>query len=248
MNKKQARIAWVVVVLISLVAALGGLVVFSNNYSGEVGSTLAGLMLLPGLPILLIGVMAFIRAKDAKDIPQRQGPDMHVKTPQTENEQVQSTPKMAQTVSGLGGWLILIAIGLFATPLHALSFYIERGSAYSPTTWLMLTTPGTQVYHPMWAFILTFEPIINIYFFLAAILLLVLFFKTKRVFKWLMIGYLVLNASLLLLDLLLAQSIPAIATQDNSSAWTEVIRSIASVAIWIPYLLRSKRVKATFLN
>jgi hypothetical protein len=255
MNRKQTRVAWIVVILLSLTSVLGGLVVFFNNTSVEVGSTLAGLVLLPVLPILLIGGMAFLRAKDVKDKPTK----VHEKQPSATAEKAEAkNPENTQqeeeargkdqTVSGLGGWLILIAIGLFGAPLHVLQSYVEYGSAYSASTWLLLTTPGTQVYHPMWAFILIFEPLTSVYFLVAAILLLVLFFRTKRIFKRLMIAYLALNLVFALVDLLLGQSIPAIAAQDTSSAWTGVLVGLASAAIWIPYLLRSQRVQATFIN
>jgi hypothetical protein len=61
------------------------------------------------------------------------------------------------------GWLFLIGIGMVVNPLRLL-FLIGRDliPSFSGETWTILTTPGTTVYHPLWAPLLIFELLGNI--------------------------------------------------------------------------------------
>jgi hypothetical protein len=59
---------------------------------------------------------------------------------------------------GLGGWLILPAISLFVTPIvSAVSFYNDYLPIFREGYWEVLTTPGSEAYHHLWAPFITFD-------------------------------------------------------------------------------------------
>ena len=66
--------------------------------------------------------------------------------------------------------------------------------------------------------------------------------RTPAVF----IVWLLINVAIQVVDLLLAQSIPVVAEESTAAVAREVFRAILQAAIWIPYFLRSERVRNTF--
>ena len=68
----------------------------------------------------------------------------------------------------------------------------------------------------------------------------------RDIFPKVMIGYLACNFALVLFDYFLTDQIPSVSLSDDNSAGNEIFRSIVAAAIWIPYLLKSERVKQTF--
>ena len=65
---------------------------------------------------------------------------------------------------GIGGWLVLVAIGLVVSPLRLIHLL---WTAYLPLVqgggWALLTTPGSEAYHPYWRPLLIFEVASNIF-------------------------------------------------------------------------------------
>jgi len=149
--------------------------------------------------------------------------------------------------NGIGGWLILVAVGLCISPLLQLVFIIRNlVPIFTTNAWSMLTTPGSPAYHRLWAPVILFELLINIVFLaMEAVLLIWLFTKSRR-FPTAMIVYLFTVFALVGIDYFLAQAIPAIAAQDNSEGRIAFMRAGVVCAIWMPYMLKSKRVKGTF--
>lgn len=156
-------------------------------------------------------------------------------------------PTAGRNLKGVGGWLILVTIGLVVTPIRILVLVF---STYAPIftgdAWSLLTTPGTAAYNPLWKPMLLFELFGNVVFFLWAIALLVLLFGHKRIFPKLMIAFYLGNLLFVGLDFLLASNIPAVASNDDASSVGELIRSIIVCLVWVPYFLQSERVKQTF--
>lgn len=166
----------------------------------------------------------------------------------TETQGIAPTEK---NYEGLGGWLILIAIGLVIAPLR-MGFLVFRDllPAFSEETWSVLTTPGTEVYHKLWAPLLIFELLTNIIFIVFAIVLLVFLVQKKRLFPKLIIAYLAANLLFLVVDYFGANLIPFVANQTEAlnESIGEIGRGVIASAIWIPYFLKSRRVKATFVR
>ena len=152
-------------------------------------------------------------------------------------------------LEGLGGWLILIGFVIILTPIRlivlVLSVYME---VFSGGAWEVLTTPGTEAYNPFWAPYLIGEIAINVGLVLACLFTVFLFFSKKKIFpKW-FIGILVFSLSFILIDALAIKIVlPNEPIFDTDTA-KEFARTLIGALIWIPYMLKSKRVKATFVK
>jgi hypothetical protein len=149
----------------------------------------------------------------------------------------------------IGGWLILIALGIVITPIRLLMFMIPTYSEiFSTGVWEALTTQGSEAYNPLWAPILIFNIIGNSGILLAWLYLAYLFFSKNILFPKVYIGLAIFGLAFILADagaIILVLPNEPVFGPDNTR---EVIRALVMVVIWVPYMLMSKRVKATFVN
>ena len=148
---------------------------------------------------------------------------------------------------GIGGWLILPMLGLIIAPIRLgillLTTYVP---IFTEGSWEVLTTPGSDSYHSLWAPLLTYEIAGNIVYIVASIVLLVLLFRKHYSFpKWMIIFY-ATNLAFVGIDFVLADLIPAVAAQQNPESLKELVRTMVGAAIWIPYFIKSQRVQNTF--
>jgi hypothetical protein len=140
-------------------------------------------------------------------------------------------------LEGIGGWLILVAIGLGVAP-----FILFKG-IYSDL--LVLYGDQFQVglsQKPGLAALVLFESVSNSIFLIAMLSLNVLFYRKKRAFPGWMIAYLAINSALILIDNIFALR------YSPQAQMSGVIRTVVVSLIWIPYYLHSERVKVTFVN
>jgi hypothetical protein len=138
---------------------------------------------------------------------------------------------------GIGGWLILPAIGLAISPFlffHGVysDLHLLTGAAYKTS---FASRPGLFD-------LVIFESINNSVLLLATIGLNVLFYGKKKAFPLFMMLYLGGQFLLGFTDQLMALQF------NPHSSWTQVVRGFIGAAIWIPYLLQSRRVEVTFVN
>lgn len=153
-----------------------------------------------------------------------------------------------QQYDKIGGWLILVAIGLIFAPIRLLVvLFKDLLPALSADTWSRLTTPGAEAYHPLWAPLLLFEVIGNCLFILSPIIIAVFFFQRRRFVPRLIIVLLLANLVFVAIDYFAADLIPFVAAQEDMGSLVELIRVLIACAIWVPYFLVSKRVKGTFV-
>ena len=150
---------------------------------------------------------------------------------------------------GLGGWLILPAFGLIGWLIgFALSLNNDFLPIFREGYWEILTTPGSEAYHHLWAPLITFEIVGNAVIMICAIILLFLFFAKSYRFPTLMIVFLASHLVFGVSDFFLADLIPAVAAAGNAGSVIELSLIIIPAMIWIPYFLVSKRVKNTFVK
>lgn len=176
--------------------------------------------------------------------------------PQANTKQVrqpEAAPAQALSVSegdnleGIGGWLVLLGFGLLVTPVRVLVFLISTyPQIWSTGAWEVLTSPGSQYYNQLLAPYLISEIAINCGLLVAYVYLLYLFFARKRLFPKLYIGLALFSLVFIVADALASKIVfPDMPTFDAETS-REVIRSLLVVLVWVPYMLVSKRVKATF--
>jgi hypothetical protein len=154
-----------------------------------------------------------------------------------------------KSYEGIRGWLILPLIGLFIAPIRiSLTIFKDLVPVFTEGYWNVITTPGSNTYHPLWAPLIIFECVGNIVFIIFSIVLLIFFFRKSRLLPKLMISYLILSLLFVVSDFFLADLIPAVADQRNYQDTKEIARAVIGTIVWVPYFLVSKRVKQTFVR
>ncbi len=147
--------------------------------------------------------------------------------------------------SGLGGWLVLVSIGVVLSPFTLAYTLVQSYSAYSLPYWHSVTSPGGESYHPLFGPYLIIELLGNITILASTILIAFLYFRKRSSFPRVFIIYMLFDAVFLWLDYALACAIPATASENSLK---DPVRITIQCLVWIPYMLQSKRVEATFVN
>jgi hypothetical protein len=156
----------------------------------------------------------------------------------------------SQPPQGIGGWLILPVLGLVVAPFYVGYLLVTN---YLPLffdgRWRLLTTPGTSFYHHLWAPIITLEVIGNLASIALAVTSLVFLLRRSKKTPLLVIACYAWGAIFAVLDHVLVGAIPAAAAGlADPQVWVHIAQRIGAAAIWIPYFLLSKRVRATFVR
>src|SRR6266545_1617764 len=149
-------------------------------------------------------------------------------------------------LNGIGGWLILLAIGHVLAPLRSIKTAFDVVStAMNSNSWRALTDPMQPSYHAWWAPTLLFELFFNILALLFSVLLVALFFAKRAAWPRAFALFLVVNLVGAVMDTILVDRIPA-ATEPLVTSLRDIAPIVLAGAIWIPYVFLSKRVKTTF--
>ncbi|WP_236725695.1 DUF2569 domain-containing protein [Solemya pervernicosa gill symbiont] len=144
---------------------------------------------------------------------------------------------------------MLVGIGVAIGPIRLLAVLIPT---YKPIfedgTWEALTTADSVTYNPYFGSLLTGEIAFNSIMVAASIYLVYLFFSKHYLFPKLYIGIFAASLVFIPLDAWLATKVfPSLPMFDQETTM-EFTKSLIAGAIWIPYMLVSKRVRATFIE
>ncbi|ATC63874.1 hypothetical protein CMV30_07890 [Nibricoccus aquaticus] len=157
-------------------------------------------------------------------------------------------PPLPSRLQGLGGWLVFVAIGLFARPLMVLvSFFQDYGSFFDARVVENLTTPSSSDYAPGFSALLCTEISMQLLMLVVSVWLLVLFFQHRRLFPKIFIIMMLSTLVWGIIDTVWVDIVFPDAEDDPSST-TELVRTAIGCAIWVPYMLSSRRVRATFVR
>lgn len=158
--------------------------------------------------------------------------------------------KITKEVSGLGGWLILPMLGLFLMPVKVAHLLATvHIPIFSEGYWKLLTSPESEAYNPLWAPLICFEIAGNLFFGCFAIYLLYLFFRKNYRLPKKYIIFLITNIVFIVTVHFAVGLIPEAADPDtDSQSMKEIVRAIIAASIWIPYFLKSERVRNTFVK
>ncbi|OME90063.1 DUF2569 domain-containing protein [Paenibacillus lautus] len=119
---------------------------------------------------------------------------------------------------------------------------------FEPEIWSMITDKGSPAYNRSLVQLILFETVVNVVFVIALVFALFLLYRKKRAFPKLMIGYILFSLLTSIVDYVAVSQIEILAQGDDGTFMREVTRSILYACIWIPYFIRSKRVRNTFVN
>ncbi len=168
--------------------------------------------------------------------------------PAAERKEAEYTSE--QKVKGLGGWLILVGIGVVFGPIRLLvTVFPTYLAIFDDGTWEALTTVGSEAYHPLWGPFLVSEISFNLGMFAAGVCLLYLFFSKHFFFPKLYIAVVAVSIVSIPLDSWLLTSL--ILSEEpifDPDTLAEFARALGGGLVWIPYMLVSRRVRATFVE
>ena len=152
-------------------------------------------------------------------------------------------------LKGLGGWLILIGFGLIIGPIRQI---IALSSGYKPyldtDLFERLTTPSSSSYIPNFKFLFYGEIIVSIFLILLSFYLLFLFFTKSKKFPK---NYIFISLFIILyipVDAFLVTTVVPNANVVDGEMVKSFFQTLISGAIWIPYMMKSERVKNTFIE
>lgn len=152
-----------------------------------------------------------------------------------------------QQVRNLGGWLIVLAVLIAITLVSAIVQAVTDLSIIAKGhVWTAYTTPGQPAYHPGWALLLALDWGVNLFVVVFFPVLLSLFLQRKRAFRPLTIATLLFLTALSALRLYQMNAVPLIPAPAQAAQFWSLVLTLANAAVWIPYLLCSKRARVTF--
>lgn len=155
----------------------------------------------------------------------------------------------AAEADGLGGWLILVAVGLLVRPVMILFTIIQAKDGYfNAGAWQLLSTPGTEHHLPNFTLVAPLELIVNFTLFTYAVFLPVLFFRRSHLFPraiQVFLGLCVLTAFFGIWSNSLLGQVDA---PQKLEAYRLLVQTVIGAVIWIPYFSMSRRVQRTFVR
>ena len=141
-------------------------------------------------------------------------------------------------LKGIGGWLILVAVGVVTNPLAALNSLVEYPSVFSDESFQFLSLPIKAF---VWGEVLFWGMML----FISAYVVF-LFFKKKRDFPNWYIGIFLLLIAFGIIDMMVFNLLmPEESLEELIAA---LVRTVIQAAIWIPYMFKSERVRLTFVE
>lgn len=152
-------------------------------------------------------------------------------------------------LKGLRGWLILIGIGLLLSiSRQAHQLIAVYYPLFTNGTFTTATTPGTSLYSPLWGVVLISEALIISILTATYVYLSYLFISKHYLFPRIYIATLLASAIFVPLDAWVCSFVLVDVPMFDFSTLKEMTRALISTFIWVPYMLVSKRVKATFVE
>ncbi len=157
--------------------------------------------------------------------------------------------KNNEELKGLSGWLIWVGFGIVIAPIRLLLTKVPFfQSIFTDGTWEAFTTVGSEVYNPLWGSLLVCEIIYHLIMVIASIYLIYLFFSKHYRFPLFYILIVVASIIFIPLDAWIVSFVLPGEPMFDPKTTKEFIRLLIGGIIWVPYMLISKRVKATFVG
>ena len=150
-------------------------------------------------------------------------------------------------LKGLGGWLILVGIGVVLMPVVIAKDLLTILSFFQ-NDWEVLIDPDSGVYYPELFYFICAEAVVGLLLLIAAIYAFYLFFskhyRFPKFYIWLIsIFFLVLLSDTVITNILFPEE-----DAFQGEEIKELVKGFLRMCIWIPYLLLSVRVENTFVE
>jgi hypothetical protein len=154
---------------------------------------------------------------------------------------------MERSLVGIRGWMLLVALGVAVTPFRiAFDVGVPLFELFELGYWDILTTPESELYRPFLGPFIIAESIGNSLAIIAWVYVGYLMFRHHKSFPAWYIGVTVCTVTLIIVDAIVSASLYEQAFTMGDETVNVIVKSLVGACIWIPYMLNSKRVKATF--
>lgn len=151
--------------------------------------------------------------------------------------------------NNLGYMFMLAVISIATTMFLSVSHLTKTILPFSfDTTWLALTDLSLSSYNNTWAKFIVFNFGTAIFTLILAIFLFVLFIKESKYFPKAIVLYLMIKILLIAVTFYLQTIIKGPPTPTAIEIVNTIIRSLAIVIIWIPFILLSSKAEETFIK
>lgn len=143
----------------------------------------------------------------------------------------------------IGGWLILVGIGLTLQPLRIFADLLQSTDVFKPDTYESFFNSGQD----MLAYVNMLWLGFNMASLAFSVLLAILFYEKRTSLPKIIVIYYFANLGITVLTSI--AGIYYAANQDDAGRYYKDVFIILIVtAIWVPYFNTSRRVKETFVN
>ncbi|MBL4576883.1 MAG: DUF2569 family protein, partial [Flavobacteriales bacterium] len=149
----------------------------------------------------------------------------------------------------IGGWLILVAIGLTLSPIRLIIDLYNLPEYFDSSVWRALLNFDASIRYLFTAILMFIEMIYNFLYIPFLFLVLFLFYNRRSILPRFAIILYATTFGFLLIDTVAALSLNPEAYSDAETYETfkDVGRSFIAAIIWVPYFMYSERVQRTFV-
>ena len=177
-------------------------------------------------------------------------PPTQLSSPQAANNINSSTATTSSSqLKGLGGWLILVGFGLILGLIKVIAFVISTFMPVMEGNFLAnVANPNAPEFIPNFVLLFYAELIVNAFLILMLIYLLYLFFKKNKSFPK---NYIFISLFAIIVIPVDAYLVSVVIPDEkiwDVETLKSFIQTLLSGAIWIPYMLKSQRVRNTFIE
>jgi hypothetical protein len=160
---------------------------------------------------------------------------------------IRELEKQEPRLEGIRGWAVGIGIGLVVAAGRMIRIlYDSYPGLLSAGAWQALTAPGSATYDPAGAAFLASELVSTLALLGIYLYILYLFFTKRKVFpKW----FIAVSVASLLLqvgNLWVARPLLPPLPQPSPGIMRELLDSLLRCLVWVPYVLKSRRIRQTF--
>jgi hypothetical protein len=160
-----------------------------------------------------------------------------------------TTTSSTSQLKGLGGWLVLVGFGLI---FGALRLLVETINIYKPyfNTDLLeeITSPTSEFFIPNFKLLFYAESLALLFLIILSLYLIYLFFNKKKNFPK---NYIFVSLFVVLYIPVNAYLVYVVIPDEkllSEELFKAFFQAMLSGAIWIPYMLKSERVRNTFIE
>jgi len=154
---------------------------------------------------------------------------------------------LKEDLNGIGGWLVLVALGIIISPLRMLFVMVpEYSGLVNDGTWAAISSPSSESYSLAWTLLISAEVLINAFLVGCWLYIGYLFFTLKKSFPSWYIFVMIFTGIFIIIDAAAVKVLLPDEPMFDPATTKELARHGVATAIWVPYMLLSKRVKATY--